>query len=93
MSRFFFLVLILLLLIFETFCCDLHYDGSKVYILNNTNFEEMTKVDGLNSFWVVLFHQVSKPESFIIFEKMRQLAENPSKEMEFGIIDWYNIYF
>ena len=77
------------LLIFGSFSCDLHFDSSKVYILDKYNFEEMTKVDGLSDFWVLLFHDASNPESFIIFEKMRPLAENPSKNMEFGIIDWF----
>ena len=38
------------LLIFVGFSCDLHFDGSKVYILDKYNFEEMTKVDDLSSF-------------------------------------------
>ena len=43
----------------------------------------MTKIDGSANFWVVLFHDKSKSESYDIFEKMRPLAENPFKEIEF----------
>lgn len=77
------------LLIFGSLSCDLHFDNSKVYILDKYNFEDSTKVDGLSSFWLLLFHNASNPESFNIFEKMRPLAEIPSKNMEFGIIDWF----
>jgi len=84
MRIYFFLILIF----FLANCCDQHFDGSKVFKLDNSNFDEMTKVDGLTNFWVVLFHNGSSSESFEIFEKMRPLAENPVKQMEFGIVDW-----